>query len=381
VSTYIAEAMREDGIDRVAWRLLPSEEPIWRDRPTRVPRDRFWVLLPIFFGALALVAGLFASLLRVEALPGVHQSVASAALLAAAALAATFAPQYLFGELEYLLTDKRVICKRGRFVRSMERRRLTYGRIRWHRSVPVVGHLELVVAVPFGPLARRWRIVLRDLREPDTVLALVRGTEPSEHAGDADTPLMDRLEIGETVLWGGHPEGLHFGWREVLTASLGASLIALGMLYGYRNASILLDLEGLGLAPRSVQWWLLFSAVCISWVCILSVGIGMAWWGLIRSRRLGEDTEYVLTDRRVLIRRGRVELSVDRRRVVDVASQSAPRGLHHLFLVLDAPHSRALADSGALRPVLPSREPVPPVLFEVRDPGPLRELLLERQST
>ena len=84
------------------------------------------------------------------------------------------APRYLFGDLAYLVTDKRVLVRRGRFVRSMERRKLTYARIVWHRSVPVVGHLELVVAVPFGPLARRLRVMLRDVREPDRLLALVR---------------------------------------------------------------------------------------------------------------------------------------------------------------------------------------------------------------
>jgi hypothetical protein len=47
-----------------------------------------------------------------------------------------------------------------------------------------------------------------------------------------------------------------------------------------------------------------------------------------------------------------------------------------LHLILDAPDARALDDSGALGMLAPPRSTVPPVLFEVRDPELLRELLL-----
>jgi hypothetical protein len=70
-----------------------------------------------------------------------------------------------------------------------------------------------------------------------------------------------------------------------------------------------------------------------------------------------------------------MELSVDRRRVVDVAEAHAPFGLRHLVLVLDGPGARALADSGALRSVLPARSSVPPILFEVRDIEAVRSSL------
>ncbi|HEY8428995.1 MAG TPA: hypothetical protein VIL20_11500, partial [Sandaracinaceae bacterium] len=51
-----------------------------------------------------------------------------------------------------------------------------------------------------------------------------------------------------------------------------------------------------------------------------------------------------------------------------------------LYLVLDGPDARALADSGALRTIAPSRDSVPPVLYELRDPGRLRSLLTGRPS-
>jgi hypothetical protein len=366
--------------DRSAWRLLPSEEVIWEGAPAAVPRERMWVVLPLFFGAVSLVSLLFSRLLVVAELPGTNNAVAVASLLAACAIASLAAPRWLFGDLAYLVTDKRVLVRRGRFVRSMERRKLTYARILWHRSVPVVGHLELVVAVPFGPLARRLRLVLRDVREPDRLLALVRDERPSEAVGDRTVPLADRLDEDELVEWGGHPQGWHLGWREIATTALGLLVTGVGVAYGYRNVGILLDLEGLGLAVRSSAWAMLFSAVFISWVCILAIGLGLVWHGVIRARRLGADTEYLLTDRRVLIRRGATELSVERSRVVEVAAQPAPGGLSHLFLVLDAPQSRALEDSGALRPILPARDAVPPVLFELADPEGVRRRILGRVS-
>ncbi|MCA9612462.1 MAG: hypothetical protein KC586_06850, partial [Myxococcales bacterium] len=188
MSTYSAAVP----LDRSAWRLLPSEEVIWEGAPTTVPRERVWVIVPLFFFAVALVSLLFSRLLIVAELPGSNNSVAVAALLAACGIAALAAPRWLFGDLAYLVTDKRVLVRRGRFVRSMERRKLTYARILWHRSVPIVGHLELVVAVPFGPLARRLRVVLRDVREPDRLLALVRDRTPSEAVGDRSVQLTER---------------------------------------------------------------------------------------------------------------------------------------------------------------------------------------------
>lgn len=367
---------RQQDIDRDAWRLLPSESVLWTGAPEPVPRERQWVLLPVFLFAFAAITALFAALMHIAEMQGMHQGIGVAALLAAAGVGAVLAPTYLFGELRYLVTDRRVLVRRGRSVRSMERRGLTYSRIRWHASVPIVGHLELVVAVPFGPLARQLRLTLRDLREPDRVLAIVRGTEAGEHAGDLSTPLVDRLEVDEKVHWGGNPEGLSVGWRELVTALVGVAILLFSLYYAQRNIGILVELEAGGIVPKSWPWVMLFSAAFISFVCLVSIGAGMFWWGVMRSRRLGQDTEYMLTERRLLIRRGRTELSVERHRIVDVAIQGAPRGLHHLFLVLDAPHSRALAMSGALRPVLPSRDGVPPVLFEIEDPAYLRKLLL-----
>jgi hypothetical protein len=64
---------------------------------------------------------------------------------------------------------------------------------------------------------------------------------------------------------------------------------------------------------RSWTWLLLFLATTLSWGVIASVGIWLLWHGILRARAMGRDTEYVVTNRRVLIRRGRTELSLDRK--------------------------------------------------------------------
>ena len=69
-------------------------------------------------------------------------------------------------------------------------------------------------------------------------------------------------------------------------------------------------------------------------------------------------------------------MSVERDRIVDVVARKASRKLHHLFLVLDTPGSRALSDSGALGQLIPSREALLPVLYEVTDAKKLRQLIL-----
>ena len=109
---------------------------------------------------------------------------------------------------------------------------------------------------------------------------------------------------------------------------------------------------------------------------MLSVGGTLLWHGLWRARALGRETEYVVTDRRVLIRRGRTELSLDRRSIVDVAIVPSAKGCRHLYLILDAPEARALSDSGALTPLPPPRDLVLPVLYELRETDRVRELLL-----
>ena len=125
---------------------------------------------------------------------------------------------------------------------------------------------------------------------------------------------------------------------------------------------------------------MLFLAIVISGSVILTVGAFLFWFGLWGARADGSRTEYILTDSRLLIRRGLTELSVDRRSIVDVADLPSSAGSRNLHLILDAPQARALADNGALSMFAPPRATVPPVLYEVRDLELIRNLILERRS-
>jgi len=368
-------------VDHAEWRLIPSERVLWHGQPVPgLPRDRRWTLGPLVLFALALVFASFAALLFIAELPGGRQMGFLACIVLLFGISVAIAPRYLHDTCEYLLTDRRVLWRRGRLRRSMDVHGIAFGRIRWHRSAAGVGHLELVRAVPFGPLARQQRVTMLSIRAPDVVLALARGAEPGANAGDGQLPLIERLDADEQVIWGGHPEGLLLGWRELATAALGAGVVLVGLRYGRDAVNILLSLEDVGLQVLSATWVFLFLAVLLTWSIMICVGGGLLWHGLWRSRALGRQTDYLLTDRRLLIRRGQAELSVDRKHIVDLADAPTMRGLHNVFLVLDGPGSRALADSGALGPFTPARDAVPPVLYELRDVEALRLLVFGRTS-
>jgi hypothetical protein len=165
------------------------------------------------------------------------------------------------------------------------------------------------------------------------------------------------------------------GRSELLTAGVGSLVLLAGLAYGYRTASVLLTLERSGLPVRSGTWLMLFFATLISASVILTVGAALLWNGLWGARAAGSRTEYILTESRVLIRRGETELSVDRRRIVDVAEQPSTGGLGNLYLILDGPRANALDDSGAMGLLSPPRSAVLPVLYEVRDSELFRRLL------
>lgn len=367
-------------VDRT-WRLLPSERVLWQGGPKLgVPRDLRWTVGPAVVIAMAVVCALFAGLLHVAGLPGVRSMAFTTFYLVLTAVSGRLLPRYLLDPCEYMVTDRHVIWRRGQFRRTMDRRGITYARIHWHRSVAGVGHLELVRAVPFGPLSRKQRVVLHDLEAPDVLFALIRDAQPTEFAGFADVKLTDRLDQGEVVLWGAGPAGWRLGRAELFTALVGVLVLFAGVAYAYRTSAILVGLEEAGLPVLSVTWALLFLVILISGSVIISAGAALLWHGVWGARADGSRTEYLLTDTRLLIRRGRTELSVDRRRIVDVADLPSTGGSRNLHLILDAEDARALDDSGALALLPAPRATVPPVLYEVTELELLRALLLARRS-
>lgn len=365
---------------RRAFRLLPGERVIWSGAPTRgVGRDRIWVWAPIVALVFGLVSASFGALVAVTGTSAWESSAMVAAWCVVFAIGAWLVPHYAIDSCRYAVTDRRVLIKTPWAVRSIDRAALSFARITWHRSARDVGHLELVRAVPFGPLSRSQRLVLFDVTAPDAVLAKVRrgGDEVTEplRAMDRDLPLTDRLDEDERVVWGGGPEGSMVGWRELAIAVLGLVVLALGMRYGWLAFGIAAELEEHGLPVGSLVWSLLVVGTLSTFALLLTIGGGLVWYGTVHARAEGAQSEYLVTDQRVLIRRGLTELSLDRARIVDVAVRPAGRGLVHAFLILDGPEGRALADGGALGTLLPARATVPPVLWELGDPSALRRAL------
>lgn len=376
----MAEADDEAAVHR-RFRLLPNESLRWSGRPVPgAPREPGWLIVATVFFAFALISGAFGALLGiVGSNGGLAESAFVALWFGALGAAVRLAPGWVLARVEYALTDRRVLLRRGPYRRMLEVRQITYARIHWNRSAVGVGHLELVCAVPRGALLRRLRVMLYDVRDPDRVLANIRGVHP-DAIPDSSLPLTERLDPGETIVWGGAPDGWLLGWREIAIGLLGVLVAFAGVLYAVKIGDILWSLElHEGVLVTSPTWLLFATATGVSWMLIESVGIGLAHIGFFRSRELGRETEYLLTDKRVLIRRGLKELSIDRRRIVDVADTPSGRGSHDLYLILDGPGARALADSGALGVLAPPRDALAPVLYEVRDVDALKELILGRR--
>jgi hypothetical protein len=349
---------------------------LWHGGPKLgVAREGFWFWVPALLFSLAAVVALFAGLIAVAGIPALRPTVLLAFYFLVSACGFALAPRHLLDPCEYLVTDRHVIWKRGQVRRLMPRKMITYARIHWHKSSPGVGDLELVRAAPFGPFSRKQRVTLHDVEAPDRLFALIRNAEPAQFAGYGDVQLSDRLDKGERVLWGASPLGFRLGHSELLMASFGVLVLCAGAVYAYRTGHVLVTLEGLGLPVRSATWVMLFLAIVTSGTVMLSVGAALLWHGLWGARAEGSSTEYILTDSRVLIRRGRTELSIDRRCIVDVAEQPSTGDLGNLYLILGGPRTRVSDDSGAQALLSPARALVAPVLYEVRDRELFRRLL------
>jgi hypothetical protein len=271
-------------VNRAEWRLYPSERVLWQGRAQPgVPPERMWRIGPALAMGLAVVAGLFGALVALAGLPGARELFTVVGYMTLFAAALALIPRAVLGGGEYMVTDRRILWARGRLRRSMDRDAVTYGRIEWHRSAAGIGSLELVRAVPFGPLARKQRLVLSDIPAPDAVYAIVRGVSPSPHAGDPDVALIERLDPEERVIWGGRPEGWLLGWPEMGAAFAGAVVTVIGMLRGHGLAQVIIGLEEDAVLPfGSWEWLLLFSASAIAWSIMITIGggcFGTAWAG------------------------------------------------------------------------------------------------------
>jgi hypothetical protein len=309
--------------------------------------------------------------------------LAFAAWMATLALAFAFGPRWWRSELEFLVTDRHVVMRRGRFRRTIEIRQISYARIHWNPRLPGIGDLELVRAVPTGALRRRLSIVLHGLIAPDRVWAIMRGVPPTAPAGDGHRLLAQRLDEGERVLWAAHPVISWRTWVPVGVKSLGS--LAIAVLLGVAAAitytgtvhALRLMVAG-GWSPRSPPFVALVVSLSLVLVLLVSSSVGVLYAVVIKPARLSARTRYLITDRRVLIQRGDEELHLDRTRIVDVIDAPANGGVHDIFLVLDGPRARAVAMSGAFGEA--RGQGLQPVLHRVADADAVQRILQESRG-
>jgi hypothetical protein len=332
---------------------LFGERIVWSGRPKLVTVPAGYRIGALVMAMVAVIALAFAILVATALHAQVGGLILFCCWSATLAVALRYGPAIWRSEVEYVVTEKHVMWKRGRIRRTIDRGAISYARIHWHPSVPGLGDLELVRAVPTGALRRRLSLLLPGVMGPDRLWAIIRGVPASGGAGDGQRPLSQRLDDGERVLWSARPKA---GWREWLPA--GARQLGTAGIGGLVGIAFVRELKtavpaakhvlAAGLSSHSPAFIALVMAVAMTAVLLACVAIGLGYVALVRPARLVQKTRYLITDRRVLIQRGNEELCLDRERIVDVIDSPAQRGgLHDIFLVLDGPRARAVAASGA----------------------------------
>jgi hypothetical protein len=357
---------------------LYGDPVIWSGRPKEVSTPPIYRAAAAVCGVTSAIATASAVVVAtaLNARPG--ELLAFAAWMATLALALAYGPRWWRSELEFILTDRHIVMRRGKLRRSIERRQVSFARIHWDPKHPGVGDLEIVRAVPTGALRRRLSIVLSGLVAPDRVWAIMRGVTPSAPAGDGHRLLAQRLDEGERVLWSAHPPS---DWRVWLPGSLrAAASVAIALVLGaaaavtsYQAVHSLRAVAAAGLDPQSASFVALVASLSLTIVLLVSGTVGLLYAAIVKPARLAARTRYLITDRRVLIQRGDEVLHLDRSRIVDVIDAPADRGLYDIFLVLDGPRARAVAASGAFGEA--RGQGLQPVLHRVADVTAVQEIL------
>jgi hypothetical protein len=361
---------------------LFGETILWSGSPTVVSASTTVWLMASVCGVMSLVTLLFAIVCGTALRADVGGMLIFAAWCATLALAAWRGPLLWRAGVQYLVTESHVIWQRGRIRRTIDRNAVSYALIRWNPNAPGVGDLVLVRAVPTGALRRTLKLTLSDVVGPDRLWAIVRGLTPSAPLGNGQRSLGQRLDDGERVLWTGTPQASPWTQRRLATASVAVG-VAIATLRFVMHAT-----PALGRVLPEMPWvtsGLLVAGVALVTLLLVAVALGVGYQACVRPQRLARLTRYLVTDRRVLIRRGLEELSLDRGRIADViatplrgftddAVSSPGQGLTDVFLVLDGPQARAFSPSGAfgerdgdkLVPVLSAIEDAETVGFILR---------------
>ncbi|MBL8609007.1 MAG: hypothetical protein JNL38_16895 [Myxococcales bacterium] len=360
---------------------LFGETILWRGRPARAE-------VPLVYRITAITAAVFSTstlLFSVVNAMALHRSVggmlAFSAWCALLAVAAWRLPLVWAEKVEYLVTEKHVIVKRGPLRRTIDRSQISYAIIRWSRTTPNVGALVLERAVPTGALKRTLRLELSAVEAPDRVLALIRGVRlassapaaPSGSPREGAPPLPQRLEEGERVLWSAIPTASPWTKKRVLGVLIGAGLL---VVVGKSLVRFVPAMTTLARAHvlSTFLFTLLVAATVLVLLGLVALAVSAFYSSWIRPKLLARQTRYFVTDRRVLIRRGNEELHLDRARIAYVITAPAASRATDVYLVLDGPQARAMSVSGAFGAAADD-DALKPVFTAVADSETASEIL------
>lgn len=331
---------------------LLNERIIWQGRPavTRTPGLLRVAAIVWFTIAATAVCFAFAIALALGASPAPQLLFAAwTTVLGAACL---YVPRWWLSNVEYVLTEGHVIWRRGPFRRIISRRGINYARIFWLPDDPHVGDIELVRAVPTGVMRRRLLVRLHGLAAPDRVLAMLRGQESHSESNAGNRSMSQRLEDGERVLWSARPRT---SWRRFIPqgksrwqiTTIALLLLVAAVVLALQLGRQLSHLLQHGLLDHPTALIALVLGELLAGVLVVGVASYMIYSSVVLPARQLQRTQYLITNRRVLIQRPHEELHLDRRQIVDVIETPTGRGFRDVFLVLDGPRARALELSGA----------------------------------
>jgi hypothetical protein len=360
---------------------LLGERIIWSGRPTEIRTPATLRVAAALMFLLSGVAVCFAVVVSQALGESPLQSLLFGFWTASVGIACLEAPKIWLRRVKYYVTQSYVVLERGPFRRTIERRSISFARIRWSRRSSGVGDIDLVRAVPAGALRRRLLLQLRGVIAPDQIWAIVRDASVPTQPQASARPVAQRLDAGERVLWSARPRPTRWSFVPQRKRELGVLALALLMLVSFATMAgraipnyRILEAAGLPISPLANA--ALLAGEGLGMLLLLGLSAWFFYEALLAPTRNLRATRYLITNRRVLIQRGREELHLDRSRIVDVIPKRARTGgLSDVFLVLDGPRARALAISGAFDESEPGPQ-LKPVLEAVEDPEGVSRLLL-----
>jgi hypothetical protein len=356
-----------------------GEEILWTGGPRLVQTPPLFEATGWVGFGIAIAAVAFACVRSA----GLGQSPSGSLVFAAWAITtgmlARTVPRWWATGARYTVTQRSVIWQRGPFRRTLDRAAISYARITWSERAAHVGDLELVRAVPTGALWRRLSLRLEGLESPDGVLAIIRGAQSVASPGHGTLPIAQRLDRDEHVIWAARPlpslrSYLPQTAEEWTLAFASLGLVVISIWMGFKLVGLEKKVLRAGYSVASISFWGLAIGMGAAVLVMFGTALFLAKSTLVRRARSLHETRYVISNKRVLIQRGREELHLERNRIIDVIDAPAGEGTRTLFLVIDGPRARALAIGGAFGEAEHGPD-LHPVLECVRDSDGARRAL------